>query len=135
MKLEQQVVSLDLAKRLKELGVEQDGLFYWKYSNGTLEKVSNIQIDTELVYGQQPVKPKTLGTWTTVSAFTVAELGEMLKNEEVELPTYLSSTKEWAIVYETTLISGASTEANARAKMLVYLLENNLTTPASQDKE
>lgn len=29
MKLENQVVSLDLAKRLKELGVEQDSLWYW----------------------------------------------------------------------------------------------------------
>ena len=29
MKLEQQVVSLELAKKLKELGVKQDSLFYW----------------------------------------------------------------------------------------------------------
>lgn len=36
MKLEQQVVSLELAKQLKELGVKQDSLFYWDtdYENG-----------------------------------------------------------------------------------------------------
>ena len=29
MKLENQVVSLELAKKLKELGFEQKSLFYW----------------------------------------------------------------------------------------------------------
>ena len=29
MKLEDQVCSLELAKKLKELGVKQDSLFYW----------------------------------------------------------------------------------------------------------
>ena len=31
MKLEDQVVSLELAKKLKELGVKQESLFYWGY--------------------------------------------------------------------------------------------------------
>jgi len=34
MKLEDQVCSLELAKRLKELGVEQESLFYWGLFGG-----------------------------------------------------------------------------------------------------
>lgn len=33
MKLEQQVVSLDLAKRLKELRVKQESVYFWKVDN------------------------------------------------------------------------------------------------------
>lgn len=140
MELKQQCVSLELAKKLKELGVKQESLFYWKFSNGMLEKVSNIDIDTELVYGKQPQKPKTLGTWDTCSAFTVAELGEMLPthiNKEKE-KFYLHCTgskglKEWYVFYMSEedynphLCSFlADTEVDARAKCLIYLLENNL---------
>jgi hypothetical protein len=70
--LEKQVVSLELAKRLKELGVKQESLFFWmsikdddgkdcwavKY--GPLETFYGIPVDEN------------------ISAFTVAELGEML---------------------------------------------------------
>lgn len=41
MKLEQQVVSLELAKRLKELGVKQDSHFYWREGYHTEESFDN----------------------------------------------------------------------------------------------
>lgn len=72
-------------------------------------------------------------------AFTVAELGEMLPgqitvNEEPKCfevrkrpDIYFVRYSEWendnAYIYKT-----AETEADARAKMLVYLLENKLIT-------
>lgn len=115
MKLEQQVVSLEIAKRLKELGVKQESLFWWEY-NGSFEY--------KVIYGRRLEDEKKSGRY--ISAFTVAELGEMLREEESELPTYLSSTHEWVAVYETTLIGGAETEADARGKMFIYLLENKL---------
>ena len=66
MKLEDQVCSLELAKKLKELGVKQESLFYWWF-------VRNDMGDDVFVSDTKPVN----GTeyW---SAFTVAELGEML---------------------------------------------------------
>lgn len=41
MKLEQQVVSLELAKRLKELGIKQDTHFYWREGYHTEESFNN----------------------------------------------------------------------------------------------
>jgi hypothetical protein len=38
MKLEQQVVSLDLAKRLKELGVKQESYFKWNFNSAAPEQ-------------------------------------------------------------------------------------------------
>lgn len=70
MKLEDQVVSLPLAQRLKELGVNQESQFVWYY------------IDAPSGYAGPEIG------WTgydlpsdaseIIAAFTVAELGEML---------------------------------------------------------
>ena len=115
MKLESQVCSLDLAKKLKELGVKQDSVLHWHQ------------------YGDQPPilkdYPNTHLGWTSYSAFTVAELGEMLP------PAYSSSrgannkfmcVNEMKSNSEAGKIRFADTEADTRAKMLIYLIENNL---------
>src|SRR5439155_13694049 len=62
--LEKQVCSLDLAKRLKELGVRQESLFIWNYYPHT--------DGYKLQYNPD------YGSVLNISAFTVAELGEML---------------------------------------------------------
>jgi hypothetical protein len=62
MKLEDQVVSLELAKKLKELGVKQQSL----YSHGKHGDIF------------QPVD--RLNPYVLASAFTVAELGEILSD-------------------------------------------------------
>jgi hypothetical protein len=72
------------------------------------------------------------------SAFTVAELGEMLRggNWQVYKP-FLAGDDSWMFQYRWREGKGskkkhetitAGTEADARAKMLVYLLENKLIT-------
>jgi hypothetical protein len=91
MNLEEQVCSLELAKRLKELNVEQDSLFCW-INNCDLEYLPLEIRNKNVVY----------------AAFTVAELGEMLPN--------------FNVIY--TLFD--RNEANARAKILIYLIENKL---------
>ena len=80
-----------------------------------------------------------------IAAFTVAELGEMLPSEINSgewcgpLSAPLKGDNDWWF-YELPVLSspkvislgGTPTdrnEADARAKMLVYLIENNLVTP------
>ena len=66
MKLEQQVVSLELAQKLKEIGVEQDSLFIWiETSENKFELASKKEMKGNLI---SPF-------W---SAFTVAELDKLI---------------------------------------------------------
>lgn len=131
MQLEQQVVSLDLAKRLKELGVKQESYFWWTD-------------DEDSALGRMVVM--TFRDINSYSAFTVAELGEMLGDSQLwkqESQSFVRTFKanglwwcELAPGSENTPapLSPAKercveeTEADARAKMLVYLLENKLIT-------
>lgn len=112
MKLEDQVCSLELAKRLKELGVEQNGLF------------SHYLFDNRWHIGYLPTHLKECENY---SAFTVAELGEMLPKGHHTyradngwyVPPF-NSIKNWNEAYP------CNSEADARAKMLIHLLENGL---------
>ena len=70
MKLENQVVSLELSKQLKELGFEQDSLYYHLYGDvkSEIRSIENLSNTDE--------------HWVHLvdkcSAYTVAELGKML---------------------------------------------------------
>lgn len=151
--LENQVCSLESAKRLKELGAKQESLWYWTY----------VEYDTygrkhwELLFGEyyhaickEGKIVKTLRTnrggiqkpykeEDSYSAFTVAELGEMLKKFWENRERYLIHIlwgKWWFEKYHFHYSNDdpkkrkkdechwdeADTEANARAK----LLEHNL---------
>jgi hypothetical protein len=137
MKLEQQVVSLELSKRLRELGVKQDSVCYWRefQLNGEFDNQILWDVDTELSY-----RSTISNVLQSVAAFTVAELGEMLPNEvEINETSYWLGIHRglrdvWIIGYRENGTNGlsfpneAETEADARAKMLVYLLERGLIT-------
>lgn len=139
MKLEQQVSSLELSKRLKELGVKQDSLFYWQQGYQEMKggvNASGFEITQKKTESKKGIR--------CFSAFTVAELGEMLPATPIIESTkyYLECCKyaKWHtkyVHYEKGigyLLGGhkcefnGDTEADARAKMLIYLLENNLIT-------
>ncbi len=120
MELSQQVVSLELAKKLKELGVKQESYFWWNrlsdYPDSTpdwrLSSFKSVEVARELC-----------------SAFTVAELGEMLKLG-MEQSLFMNMGK-WYCSYHSKSPAkknemDGNTEADARAKMLIYLLENKL---------
>jgi len=143
MNPEQQVVSLELAKKLKELGVKQESLFWWNLWRGQMDDFMY-----QIHYGKPVVRGDGVLSEETYSAFTVAELGEMLPWRSKRMETLnnaeLVSTKLvniatrqtiWTVAYwdeDKDLYGGmvirftADTEADARAKMLIYLLENKL---------
>jgi hypothetical protein len=127
MNIDSQVTSYELSKRLKELGVKQDSYFVWfKLKEESDWSISeDWQIDDE-------------ERFDTVSAYTCSELGEMLRKFDIEndqnltidyYNTYnfyniaLKPTK--VIDFETVYVQ-EKTEVDARAKMLIYLLENGL---------
>lgn len=180
MTLESQVVSLELAKKLKELGMKQESYFFYKIGKAS---------------GHQNLVPihDTTGDFAHFdffSAYSVAELGEMLpteisyevinkrfpfnefvtvdeSNEDAYLEhkerlleemkevftaleepenyedgfncgirlhygrnktvSYFLNEDEWECAYEVKEVK-ADTEADARAKMLIYLLANKLIT-------
>lgn len=133
MKIEKQVCSLELAKKLKELGFTQSGYFYWEIGLDGEPLLVRSYIANE---GDKP---------RLFSAFTVAELGEMLPTViqnayspryelEYEFPIKNDkrySDQDFIIRYRSedndkNIGVSDKSEANARAKMLVYLTEKKL---------
>ena len=124
------VTSLPLSKKLKKLGVKQESYFVWiklklweKPELWTRENIYRTIINKKIIDFEY-------------SAFTVAELGEMLP-ASVKSSKALSISKGWFCHLDNNeenfdfiktkrkeILEG--TEANARAKMLIYLIENKL---------
>lgn len=147
MKLEQQVASLELSKRLKELGVEQESLFYHFGTNKTADDSAVSFLNKATVpdgfiiaqnYLQLSDYPCNRPNGEKYSAFTVAELGELLPHKldcqsDSINAGWISSQKhiinnevKWDCCYVGKNIEWSDTEADCRAKMLIYLLENKL---------
>lgn len=124
MNLEAQVCYLDLAKRLKELGIKQESLFVWNdYSRTYIGSGWEIDYRREC-NGDGP------------AAFTVAELGEMLpyyvevnnSGTYGQLRIEKDGTGGWCVEYFDGEKFFENTEANARAKMLIHLIEKGIVT-------
>lgn len=159
MKLEKQVTSLELSKKLKELGVKQESLFHWspfgelvfqpkveiqkEAINLTLPEAFIAMSDdtrTVMVAHTEIVDKQYVGVVPFeeyTSAFTVAELGEMLPKEFYvwKNNNKIRGGSDGFFVPQSSRISFGLTseleirdksEANVRAKMLIYLLENKL---------
>lgn len=131
MKIESQVCSLGLAEKLKELGVKQESYFAWylipiKDNRG---EVAETQLGRN-------TKPMRRHANDSCSAFTIAELGEMLPElyyssdgTEYELQS-LKMNKRWYVQYgnreeeNIAFSEDDQSEADARAKMVVHLIKN-----------
>ena len=137
MDIEQQVCSLELAKKLKELGVKQESVWYWTECNNP-----DYGVIGEWMLIQKPSK-----NWNQAAAFTVAELGvllpKMLEDEYgqkqwLDMYNGRGWTKGGKYVHEDEFIVGmkniglaeANTETNARAAMLIQLIEKGYITEA-----
>ncbi|MFW9821361.1 MAG: hypothetical protein ACFFE4_00405 [Candidatus Thorarchaeota archaeon] len=161
MDINKQVCSFELAKKLKDLGIEQDSLWY-------ISENENYIISQEQYYEfeeriESIGKCEDFYSEKFYSAFTVAELGEMLpqviknkKNNDYWESAYLIQKKKdetWEIYYhpyshpcsvyfrsllrikikpelQYDHIIRSFTEANARAKMLISLIEDNIISIA-----
>ena len=125
MNLDSQVCSLYLAKKLKELGVKQDSQFY--YCNA--KSIGHDVLKKE-VWLIAHVSQTTGLSKDWFSAFTSSELGELLpKFSEL----FKRDKEDWICIVRpiTTVMTHHSfspTEADARAKMLIYLLETKEIT-------
>ena len=126
MKLENQVVSLELAKKLKELGVEQESLFYWHDNEiKTVTAVAYPPSGKEFYFDGGSFENNLSVVY---SAYTVAELGEMLPRSGIEYHKCVDVSGGWSCgqSFPSMVIKKDDKEADARAKMLIYLKENNL---------
>ena len=125
MKLEQQVTSLNLSKRLKKLGVKQESYIVWFYNGIEWALIRELSI----LMGVDILEKMP----RMYSAFTVAELGELLP-EQRYWTTVKTNTGSWRCSEydENGLAEGgktsfiADTEAEARGLMLACIIEHKL---------
>lgn len=134
MELTNQVVNLELAKKLKELGVEK------KYSTSLFNWYNEILAGKEVWKLDNSHRFQHDEKYQYYLAYSVAELGEMLPcsvktDEEIlDLWQVKLHNDNWSVCYKMTGENWSEydqygkTEADARAKMLIYLIENNLIT-------
>jgi hypothetical protein len=141
MKLSDQCCSLDQAKRLKELGVTAYGLFV-HYLNRELPSDKGIKPKQQTASWAAIGEIKDGGVITYFPAYTVAELGVMLPDLiETDRQYELVTIKEddcWLVRYVAgndlknahPSYQAETSEAQARAAILIWLLANNIITPS-----
>lgn len=120
-------MNLELEKRLKELGVKQESVFYWVWHQQWEETPKGLK-QVEPIY--------VLEQWGSItnsdhySAFTVAELGEMLpphfRSAKGTLTYPVCHNPNSPLSTEGARCESADTEADARARCLIYLVDINL---------
>jgi len=140
LKLEEQVPSLELCKKLKSLSYPQEGLFYWQIETSDSEFLKRYKIerfkdilitDSEKRTSDRYWKGKKLKlSYEHFVAPTVAEMGEWLPNVSVELTVEAHKGDDaywfdvWSEEKQIKIIGGEEIEANARAETLIWLVEN-----------
>lgn len=139
MKIKKKVTSFEISKKLKELGVKQEFEHGdWAYC-GCCNELNLLHDDNdEGNFVGEDYKHRFDEVKEWVRAFTVAELGEILPDWVGTIRTTKNEKHKYWICSDEMGDScqrwpegpcpEAETEADARAKMLIYLLENKLIT-------
>lgn len=152
MELSKQVTSLDLSKKLKELGMKQESEFVWYEANHSILK-SDIG---KLFWNLSHKYNDSARNNPRISAFTVAELGKILmrlpaRDSNGELQTIIfqnskcndddcdcGATENFTVEYKVGQNikhvemsypqkgEKEPTEAEARGQMVAYLVENKI---------
>lgn len=152
MKIENQVCTLEQAKKLKALGIKQVGSLFYA---STMDGHRIVFKDEEKNYvlfgrGSCEVTEKSI----IATAFTVAELGEILGNVKYKsfgFPMMFTSHSmnydgaselmgKWSCSFRnpknfSNPDIGCESEAQARAAMLIYLLENKIISAEEVNKK
>ena len=125
MPITNHVTSLDLSRRLRELKVPQKSYFVWKplFEN---KKEGKWRVSTRAIHAEKY-------DGELVSAYIASELGEMLKKGLEK--TWKGTDGKWRCSWTYSPVRDrrrfqqsfeGETEADARAKMLIYFIENHL---------
>src|SRR3990167_37163 len=134
MKLEQQVADLGLCKKLKKLGCKQESVFCW---------CRRIDLPTQYeLESKRHIYDLSFQGQEFIAAFTSVELGEILLTQDVVIETNVEVKGElphhkfdWSVLADernlpyddhSDFYVQYATEADARAKMLIYLLEKGI---------
>lgn len=144
MNLESQVASLELSKKLRDLGVVQESRYYYAQPFGETHIYSPEAVISwgmqEDFYGyMKDIRRNHKGNLPPdiFAAFTVAELGVALpecivNNGHLEIKKHITAKTHldcWAVRYEFLKQSFLfKSLADSMAEMLVYLLENKIIT-------
>lgn len=137
MNLESQVTSLELSRKLHDVGVKQESIFCYQPIINNIPTVWPRKFDLNEL--RKPSKDER------IAAFSVAELGEMLPERfDVYINNYIKFQKIRCEItskyhylcsyiencgYNSDVVHydcSDEIEANARAKMLIYLIEQGL---------
>ena len=119
MILEQQVVSLELSKKLKELGVKQESIFYWLV-------IDEPPQSSEVIFAKP--NPFELAGSHLISAFTCSELIGLLPYHKLEHIRW-GMGSFFSVTCESQTIDEASSPSNALSKMLVNLIKQGIVKP------
>lgn len=122
--IENHTTSLEISRKLKELGVPQNGHFYWDV---------DLEGGKPELFSLGQIKPSWLRPSNTCSAFLASELGEILPVVQVDnngsnwnLKIEHDFDMRWRCFYGNDGYFSDENLANCLGKILIYLIENGL---------
>ena len=128
--IEKQVSSLELSKKLNALGVTEKSYWCWK-------KMKSNKARDDYFLSSWDMEKRDL------HAYTVAELGLLLPQyvESYRIATDQFASKFYELkedkkgnpIHGEPIIETSNTEADARAKLLIWLIENKMLEAKKED--
>lgn len=152
MNLKNQCVNLELSKRLKELGIKQESYFYWNICHDCAKEYPSVEWELEayIRHGENVSAFTATELGDMLPNIVSIKNGTPFDDYRIEITKFISvdekrnQTNNYIINYKctTTEVDGENAWlarhltnniydpnlANAMAKMLIFLIENNLVT-------
>ena len=117
--MEQYCITLEQAKKLKELGFVRESEFEWYEVESADKGVLTFFNDIPSMFDHRHC--------IFYQAYHVGELGEFLRDWVLDIdPEFIEGAKVWFITNNEVAQQVHPTEAQARGALLIYLLENKL---------